>query len=99
MILEHAVLDVGADKAVAFKAALQEALPLIAASPGFIDLEVRQCLETPGRFLLLVHWESVDAHETGFRKSERYERWRALLHPFYDPFPTVEHYGKPIAKA
>lgn len=20
-------------------------------------------------------------------------RWRALLHGFYDPFPTVEHYA------
>ncbi len=99
MILEHAVLDVGADKAVAYRAALEEALPLISATPGFIDLEVRPCLETPGRFLLLVRWESVDAHEIGFRKSECYERWRGLLHPFYDPFPTVEHYGEPIAKA
>jgi hypothetical protein len=21
-----------------------------------------------------------------------YDRWRELLHHFYDPFPTVEHY-------
>jgi hypothetical protein len=28
----------------------------------------------------------------GFRDSAQYEQWRALLHHFYDPFPTVEHY-------
>ena len=33
------------------------------------------------------------AHEEGFRKSPRYQEWRRLLHHFYDPFPTVLHYG------
>ena len=35
---------------------------------------------------------SLEAHTVGFRQSPAYQRWRALLHPFYDPFPTVEHY-------
>jgi hypothetical protein len=28
----------------------------------------------------------------GFRRSAGYQRWRDLLHHFYDPFPVVEHY-------
>ncbi|MCP3291751.1 antibiotic biosynthesis monooxygenase, partial [Aeromonas hydrophila] len=24
--------------------------------------------------------------------SPQYQQWKALLHHFYDPFPTVEHY-------
>ena len=37
-------------------------------------------------------WDSVAAHEQGFRGSPRYAEWKALLHHFYDPFPTVLHY-------
>jgi heme-degrading monooxygenase HmoA len=99
MILEHAILDVAPERTADYERALAEALPFIAATPGFIDLEVRPCLERPGRYLLLVRWESVEAHEVGFRRSERYQHWRALLHGFYDPFPTVEHYGEVIARA
>jgi heme-degrading monooxygenase HmoA len=39
-----------------------------------------------------VRWRTVDDHEQGFRQSEGYQTWRRLLHPFYDPFPTVLHY-------
>ncbi len=99
MILEHAILDVAPERTADYERALAQALPFISATPGFIDLEVRPCLERPGRYLLLVRWESVEAHEVGFRKSERYQRWRTLLHGFYDPSPTVEHYGEVIARA
>lgn len=32
----------------------------------------------------------------GFRQSAEYQRWRALLHQFYDLFPTIEHYGESL---
>jgi hypothetical protein len=35
-------------------------------------------------------------HLEGFRKSERYVQWKALLHGFYDPFPVVEHFGNDV---
>jgi heme-degrading monooxygenase HmoA len=41
---------------------------------------------------LVVRWRNVADHEQGFRKSSQYQRWRELLHHFYDPFPTVEHF-------
>lgn len=93
MITEHAILTVKAGQSRAFAAAMREAEPLIAATPGFLGIEVLPCIETPDRFLLLVRWESVEAHEQGFRGSERYLRWKALLHAFYEPFPLVQHYG------
>ena len=31
-------------------------------------------------------------HTVGFRGSADYQRWRELLHHFYDPFPVVEHF-------
>jgi len=98
MILESAILDVKPGQAPAFEAAMRQARPLIAATPGFISIAVRRCLEAPNRYLLLVEWETLEAHTVGFRQSARYPEWRALLHHFYEPFPTVEHFETDIMR-
>jgi heme-degrading monooxygenase HmoA len=96
MILESALLDVKPGEEAAFEAAIREARPLIAATPGFRSIAVRRCLETPSRYLLLVEWDSLEDHTIGFRQSPRYEKWRTLLHRFYDPFPRVEHFSDSV---
>jgi heme-degrading monooxygenase HmoA len=96
LITEHAVLDVKPGQAQAFEKAMRKAIPLISASEGFLGIEVLPCIEKPGRYLLLVKWTDVDAHEVGFRESERYQDWKALLHGFYHPFPVVQHYRESI---
>lgn len=96
MIVEHAVLNIKKGKSTEFEAALKRALPLIEATEGFQRLEVRPCVETKDRYLLLVWWSTVEAHTHGFRGSSRYTEWRTALHGFYEPFPTVQHYGEPI---
>ena len=97
MIVEHAVLEVKPEQAAAYEIALQDALPLIAATPGFIKLDVRPCLERTGCYLLLVEWVNLEDHTIGFRGSDRYLKWKALLHPFYSPFPEVLHFGEAVA--
>lgn len=96
MILEAAILNIKAGQGKAFEAALSGALPLIEATPGFRGLEIRPCLEKSDQYLLLVRWDKIDDHTIGFRESDRYPKWRAALHHFYDPFPTVLHYGEPV---
>jgi heme-degrading monooxygenase HmoA len=92
VITEHALLDVIAGREDEFVAAIDRARALISASPGFVSLRVERCLERSNRFLLLVQWERLEDHTEGFRGSPDYDRWRAALHHFYDPFPVVEHY-------
>lgn len=92
MILESAVLNVKPGREAEFEAAFGEAKSIIASMPGFIALELQRCVESRSRYLLLVRWETLEHHTVGFRTSPEYQRWRALLHHFYDPFPTVEHY-------
>jgi heme-degrading monooxygenase HmoA len=96
LITEHAILQVKAGLEQEFEQAMRKAAPLISASDGFRDLQVLPCLESPGRYLLLVRWDSVEAHEVGFRGSQRYLEWKALLHHFYEPFPVVQHYAASI---
>ena len=71
------------------------ARPIVAATPGFKGMDVMRCVETPNRYLILVKWESLEAHTIAFRKSERYQQCWELLHQYYEPFPTVEHYCDP----
>jgi heme-degrading monooxygenase HmoA len=94
MILEHALLKVRDGEEAEFEAAMFEAKPLIAASPGFLGIEVRRAMEQPGLYLLLVQWESIAHHRDGFRNSDRYRKWPGLLHRFYDPMPRVDYFGE-----
>ena len=92
-VIEHALLPVRAGNEAEFEAAFAEARPLIEASPGFLSLEIRRPMGTGSPYLLLARWRSVEDHRDGFRQSDRYERWRALLHRFYDPIPGVTYFG------
>ena len=91
MILEVANLNVRAGEYDAFEAAYKQASPLISSSKGYISHELQRCMETPGRYVLLVRWETLEDHIVGFRGSELYQQWRLTLHHFYDS-TLVEHY-------
>lgn len=99
MILEHAPLDVVPGREQDFEAAFSEAKQIISSMPGFSSLRLERCIERPSRYLLLVEWQALTDHTEGFRGSAGYQRWRDLLHHFYDPFPTVEHYEAVTAVA
>lgn len=92
MILEVAILDVRSGNTSAFEAAFREAQSIISRMPGYVSHELQRCLETANRYLLLVRWERLEDHTRGFRESPEYQEWKRLLHHFYQPFPTVEHY-------
>jgi heme-degrading monooxygenase HmoA len=92
MVLEVAILNVVPGEAERFEAAFREAQAIIASMPGYQRHELRHCLEQEQRYLLLVWWDTLESHTVGFRQSDDYQRWRSLLHHFYDPFPEVEHY-------
>jgi heme-degrading monooxygenase HmoA len=94
VILEIAQLQVRAGQEAAFEAAFADAQRIISAMPGYLGHELQRCLERPGHYMLLVRWRTVEDHEIGFRQSADYQQWRALLHHFYDPFPTVLHYER-----
>lgn len=92
MILEVAILNIRPGQNALFETAFAQAQTIISASPGYISHQLQQCLEIENQYILLVQWESVEAHEIGFRQSAGYQEWKKLLHHFYDPFPAVHHY-------
>ncbi|MGL6344648.1 MAG: antibiotic biosynthesis monooxygenase family protein [Waterburya sp.] len=94
MILEVAILKVKPDMSQEFEIAFQEAASIIASMPGYISHDLQQCVEVKNQYLLLVNWQTLEDHTVGFRESAEYQTWKNLLHHFYDPFPTVDHYRK-----
>ena len=96
MILEIARLEIKPNLNREFETAFIEASRIISAMPGYISHDLQKCIEVENRYLLLVHWQTLEAHTLGFRRSPEYQTWKKLLHHFYDPFPTVEHYHSAI---
>jgi heme-degrading monooxygenase HmoA len=92
MILEAAILDVIAGQEKEFESTFANASSIISSSRGYISHQLQKCIEKENRYLLLVQWETLEAHTVGFRGSEKYQEWKKLLHHFYDPFPVVQHY-------
>ena len=92
MVLEVALIDVIPGSEDAFAAAYAKGRTLLAGTPGCRSVRMTRGVETPDRFVLLVEWDSVEAHLANFRDSERFPQWRALIGPYFAQPPRVEHF-------
>jgi heme-degrading monooxygenase HmoA len=92
MVLEIADFAVLPGTEDEFAEAVREGVKFLSDTPGFGSVRLTRSVETPTRFVLLVQWDSVEAHTVGFRGSENYTRWRTLVGPFFDGAPHVEHF-------
>jgi Uncharacterized enzyme involved in biosynthesis of extracellular polysaccharides len=88
-IADFAVLPGTEDR---FADAIREGLALVADTPGFRNARLTRSIETPTRFVLFIEWDTLEAHTVGFRESENFTRWRALVGPYFDGAPHVEHF-------
>ena len=90
MVLEVALIDV--TDADGFAAAYGQAREILAGAPGCRSVRMTQGIESPERFVLLVEWDSVEAHEVNFRQTDRFTAWRGLIGPYFSAPPQVEHF-------
>ncbi len=92
MVVEIALIDVQPGTEHDFAAAYAKAKPLVAGTPGCRSARMTRGIETPSRFVLIVEWDSVEAHERNFRATERFGQWRGLIGPYFAAPPRVEHF-------
>ena len=92
MILEVAILNIKPGQEDDFEKAFKKAQEIIIKMVGYQSHQLQHSIENKSRYILLVNWDSLENHEIGFRQSEEYKKWLELLHHFYDPFPSVEHF-------
>ena len=91
MIHEIAQIEIQPGAENAFEAAVREATPLFRGAEGCRSLTLQRSIEQPTHYRLVVGWDSVADHEEGFRGSEAFARWRALVGPHFASPPVVEH--------
>jgi heme-degrading monooxygenase HmoA len=92
MVLEVALIDVFPGQEDAFAAAYRLGHPILASTPGCRSVRMTRGIESPTRFVLLVEWDSVEAHLENFRGTERFTQWRALIAAHFARPPIVEHF-------
>jgi heme-degrading monooxygenase HmoA len=93
MVLEVALIDVKEGHEDDFAAAYAKARHILETTPGCRSVRMTHGVETPTRFVLLVEWDSVEAHLDNFRATERFSEWRNLIGPHFDGAPRVEHFN------
>ena len=91
MILEIAQFDIGLHDARAFEEAYARATHVIARAKGHLGHEMHRSVDRPGRYVLLVRWRTREDHTVGFRESDLFRDWRALLQPYFVAAPVVDH--------
>lgn len=92
MILEHADIRIDPAQASAFEAAIERGVEtVVSKSQGFCGFQVQRSMESPGRYLLMIRWATLEDHTVGFRQSDAFTQWRAIVGPFFLQPPTVEH--------
>lgn len=96
MVIEHAELSIPAGREAEFEAAFARAHQIITQAPGCRWARIVRQVEDPSAYLLLVGWESVEAHTEGFRGSELFQQWRGVVGEFFAAPPVVTHYAGDI---
>lgn len=92
MILEIAILIVNQGQEEAFEKSFEEAQTIIVSMPGYQKHCLKRSADSENKYLLMVWWEDIDDHRKGFRKSEKYQEWKSILHKYYNPVPRVEYF-------
>jgi heme-degrading monooxygenase HmoA len=95
VIREVAQIPVKSDLHAEFEAALADATAkILPRVVGFIEfVNVGWCWERPDVYMFTIDWETLEAHEVGFRQSEQFTEWRTIIGPYFDGPAVVEHFS------
>ena len=93
MILELADIRIHPGQNAAFEEAIQRGLKtVITDAAGFQGFKVNRGIESPQRYVLQIFWDSLEDHTVGFRTSDLFTQWRAIVGLFFATPPNVEHF-------
>lgn len=91
MLVERSEILIKEGSEADFAAIMAEkGLPILTALDGVNEVRFGPGVENPGKFLLLIEWETMDAH-TAFTQLPVFNEFRALFAP-YSIGGTMEHF-------
>jgi quinol monooxygenase YgiN len=92
MFIERAEIPVKEGMEEAFAAAMAaRGTAILAAAPGCASVRVGRGVESPGTFILLLEWDSVESH-IALTKTPAFDEFKALVGPFFGGAPNMEHF-------
>ena len=95
MIRELAFIDVRAGEEAEFETAVALAVStVLAKADGYLGFELRSSLDHSQRYSFEIQWETLEDHTVGFRESELFPQWRAIIGKYFANPPVIEHWGK-----
>ena len=93
MILEHADFTIPVGKNAEFEEAIGRGIAtVISQAKGFRDAQVHRGIESAERYILTIHWDTLENHTVDFRGGPLFAQWRAIVGPFFAKPPVVEHF-------
>lgn len=75
-----------------FEAAFAKAQRLLVGMRGYLSHDLQHSVESDQSYMLLIEWQALEDTTVGFRKSNEYERWMALLRGFLVEAPNIQHF-------
>lgn len=98
MILELADIRIQPGKQAEFDEAIKRGIAqTIAKAKGYLGHKVQKGVEAPERYLLMVHWATLENHTVDFRGSPAFQSWRGLVGSYFATPPKVEHFETVVA--
>ncbi|HKE38636.1 MAG TPA: antibiotic biosynthesis monooxygenase family protein [Casimicrobiaceae bacterium] len=91
MILEIAQIDIKPGMEAEFEANVARAAEIFMRAKGCRAMELQRSIERPGRYRLMIKWETLENHTVDFRQSEDFKAWRGLVGHCFESTPDVEH--------
>lgn len=99
MVIEYIRYRIDAARREQFERAYAEAGRSLAASSHCRAYEVAHGVEDPESYIVRIEWDSVEAHEQGFRRSPEFRAFFACVQPFFDDIEEMRHYESLLAGA
>lgn len=100
MILELADIRIRPGENAAFETAIAHGLhSVIRHAPGYVRHTVHRGVESSERYVLQIVWQTLEDHTVGFRQSQAFTDWRAIVGPFFAAPPVVEHFTLALESA
>lgn len=97
MIIEVATIKVKPGAESEFEAAVAGAADIFARSKGCLGYVLTRCVEDPSHYDVVIRWQTLEDHTVGFRGSDLFAEWRALISPHFVEPPSVKHYANVFA--
>ncbi len=93
MIMETAYISVTPGREDEFVQALEAGKQILQQAKGFETIHVHRGIERTNVIMLAIGWSTLEDHTVGFREGPLFTQWRAVISPFFENPPQVEHWN------